>query len=388
MQKEKLKYGLVALLVATLSPGCNNSNKNSNSANANRAASARSARWIAQFRSPYLADFKGSDLELFSYSGISVLSKEVVFVCGDMPDPKKKSERLGVVVRTTDGGRNWIETLIEQPGMHIDSLNAIHFISPQVGWSAGVTPNKEAVFLKTTDGGASWSAVRLSQKQLPTSIFFIDQMTGWMGGATSPPGLDEDVGGPSAILATTDGGQSWTPQITLPLSINTVFFRDRSNGWAGGTAGAIYHTSDGGRTWNSQHTELEPGIGQTSVSSDALQFQIFGIHFLDTEHGYAAAGDEENNQGRMLATDNGGATWRRAWVVGDSGVRDILFIDPQEGWGVTDRGQYVYHTIDGARSFLAEQRVFEQDVSLVRLGAADASHVWAVGGGAIFFRAE
>ena len=88
----------------------------------------------------------------------------------------------------------------------------------------------------------------------------------------------------------------------------------------------------------------------------------------------------------MLGTSNGGLAWHRQWIVADSGVRDVFFINAQEGWAVTDRGQYIYHTVDGGRSWLSEPKVFEQDVTMVRLGAADAQHVWAVGGGAVFFR--
>ena len=33
--------------------------------------------------------------------------------------------------------------------------------------------------------------------------------------------------------------------------------------------------------------------------------------------------------------------------MGDAGARDVLFVSPNEGWILTDRGQYIYHTLDG-----------------------------------------
>lgn len=208
-----------------------------------------------------------------------------------------------------------------------------------------------------------------------------------MGGATPAAGDDEGGGGPSVILGTTDGGRTWHPQLNTPVSIYDISFTDKTHGWASGTRGAIYHTEDGGRTWNSQRSELEMGDGPISTTSEgSKQFGLVGIQFIDAEHGFAAASAEEEDTGRLLATTNGGTSWRRQWIVADSGVRDVCFINPNEGWAVTDRGQYIYHTVDGGRTWLSEPKVFEQDVTMVRLGAADAQHVWAVGGGAVFFR--
>jgi len=88
----------------------------------------------------------------------------------------------------------------------------------------------------------------------------------------------------------------------------------------------------------------------------------------------------------MLVTTNGGASWRRQWMVANGGVRDVYFLTPNEGWTVTDDIQYIYHTADGGRTWLSEPKVFEQSVTLSRIAGADAGHIWAVGGGAIFYR--
>ena len=387
MQIDKRATLLVIVsFVALVELSCKQAQQNANT------AKTRAARWVAQYRSPELAKYSGTHMAEIFYSSISVVSPSVVFVAGDMPNPKLSGDRIGVIVRTSDGGQSWTETLMEQPGVHITVLNSIHFINPNEGWAVGAERDSEGTLiesylLKTTDGGVTWITSKLNSKQIPTTVFFADSNKGWIGGATPPLGEEEGAGGPSAILGTTDGGHTWQPQINLPLSIMEIYFRDGMNGWACGTKGAIYHTNDAGRTWNSQRSELEPGEGPLNLTNEGLkQFRMLGIQFTDDQNGFAAATSEEESLGYLIATSNGGATWARKWKVADAGVRDIYFLDANEGWALTDRGQFIYHTIDGSRSWLSEPKVFEQEVTLVRLGSADAAHVWAVGGGAIFHR--
>lgn len=365
---------------------CCNSFGNKNGSQSKDAASSKPGHWVAQYRTPASLNYSGMNLAVFYYSGISVVSSDIVFVCGDIPSPKT-DERQGIIVRTTDGGQNWIETSIQLPGFDIQALNAIHFISPDLGWAVGADSAGDGLVVKSTDGGSTWAATRISYKEVPTTVFFADADNGWIGGATPPPGEEEGLGGPTAILATTDGGHTWQAQHNIPVSIYRVFFLDRTNGWASGSKGMLYNTSDGGRTWDAQRTELETSDGPVDLNGEGTkQFEMRSVQFIDKDHGFAAATATEEQTGRLIMTSNGGAAWRRVWNVKGAGVRDVFFISPDEGWAITDSGQYVYHTIDGAKSWLSEPRVFDQDVSPSRFGGTDASHLWLVGGGAIFRR--
>jgi photosystem II stability/assembly factor-like uncharacterized protein len=383
-------YPRITAIVLALTLGLGASSCNTPKTNSNKKGptpTAKPGKWVAQYRSPASLSYSGVNLSVFFYSAISVVSPSVVFVCGDTPDARGGDERIGVVLRTTDGGQNWIDAPIDVPGIHIKALNSIHFINPEVGWSVGVDSGDDGVVLKTTDGGSSWSTTRLAQKQTPICVFFTDADSGWIGGSTPLLGEEESIGGPSAILATVDGGHTWHPQYNLPLSILRIFFVDKVNGWASGTKGVIYNTADGGRTWDKQRTEIEAADGPIDFAADGVkQFAIRGLQFIDKDHGFAAAGATEQQAGRMLVTSNGGATWHRQWMVSGASVRDVFFLSPDEGWALTDQGPYVNRTTDGGRSWISEPKVFEQDVVLARLAGADAQHVWAVGGGAIFFR--
>src|SRR5581483_6731817 len=86
--------------------------------NKNTGPTAKLGRWVMQYRSPLSQGLTGSDLsENFYYSTIAVLSPSLVYVGGDMRNPKNREDRVGVIVKTTDGGQSWNETVLEQAGI-------------------------------------------------------------------------------------------------------------------------------------------------------------------------------------------------------------------------------------------------------------------------------
>jgi photosystem II stability/assembly factor-like uncharacterized protein len=343
----------------------------------------KAARWVAQYRATLSLSNKyaGTNLVFFSYNSICVASSDTVFVAADMPNPKNERERIAVVVRTTDGGSSWTELPIEQAGIKVTTLNAVSFVSRTLGWAAGADSSGTAVVAKTSDGGNSWLVAKLNSHQTPTSIFFVDENTGWMGGVTQRPDREDEEGGPSDILATTDGGRTWMAQYRVPVSITDIHFTDKKNGWAVGFQGAIYHTSDGGQSWNRQRSELEPsGI----LKPAGEEFTLRGIHFIDPQRGWAVARSELEDAGRVLATTNGGKTWSRVFASNEK-FQDVFFVSTDEGW-IAAGTRYIYHTTDGGHQWQAEPISFEQNMPIYRLGGADPSHIWAVGGGAIFHR--
>ncbi|HWP43617.1 MAG TPA: YCF48-related protein [Blastocatellia bacterium] len=379
---------IIIVLLSLASPfasGCKESAQNSGSLD--QSVAPKPGRWIAQYRSPASMNIRGTNLATFSYSSLSVISRDVVFVAGDIPHPKIVDNRIAVVIRTTDGGKSWTEKMIEQPGVRIPTINSMHFVSAETGWAVGLDSAGNGIILKTTDGGNNWAVTGLPFNQVPTTVFFIDSNNGWVGGATPPPGEEDGEGGPSDLLATTDGGTTWRSQRRLPVSITDIFFLDKSTGWAGGTRGAIYHTTDSGLTWDTQRSELETGEGPIDLMGDAVKnFAIYGIHFSTPQSGFAAAGGLEDDIGRVIGTTNGGQAWARKLSIRDKGVRDVFFLNPKVGWATIFYGHYIYFTLDGGQTWLSEQVQFEQDVPFFRIAAADDSHVWATAGGAVFFR--
>ena len=150
------------------------------------------------------------------------------------------------------------------------------------------------------------------------------------------------VGGSGVIVATADGGATWTQQksgVEKPVgaeeptdSLRGVSFNDRLHGWAVGDANLILSTSDGGATWvrhdpppitDQQGPEASDGSGKYS------QWGFQDVQFTDDSSGHVVG-----IGGAILATTDGGRTW--VWQ-GDrryGTLRKVSFPDPQHGRAV------------------------------------------------------
>ncbi|MBI3653736.1 MAG: hypothetical protein HY231_22110 [Acidobacteria bacterium] len=391
------------------------SNQSASGANRNQSTNGASpvkvGKWVAQWHSPAATAVPTAYQALYAYSCICAVSTEVVFAAGDMPFG---NQRIGVFVRTTDGGKSWTETRLERPEMKVARINALHFINATTGWLAGLTDKQEIVVLKTVDAGAHWEALKVNFKQVPTAIFFVDENTGWLGGiplvkedgksssgkakkargsksggstAETDNDADNEIG-PTDLLVTYDGGKNWQSQRRLPVGLRDIQFLDNSTGWVVGQRGAIYKTTDGGRSWDTQRSELEPGVGSMVdlTGEGSKKFNLEGVSFVNSETGFAVATNDDRDQGRVLGTSNGGAAWAKKLIGADEGYRDVYFTNANEGWIIPLYGKYIYYTVNGGQYWNSEAIQADQEVFLFRIHGVDATHVWAAGGAAIYHR--
>ena len=109
--------------------------------------------------------------------------------------------------------------------------------------------------LVSTDDGASWRQSKVPTRALLTAIHMHDESAGWA------------VGHDAVILRTSDGGETWTlvhqaPEEELPLL--DVWFRDRRKGFAVGAYGYFLATEDGGETWTRRN------VGEDDFHLNAL----------------------------------------------------------------------------------------------------------------------
>ena len=118
------------------------------------------------------------------------------------------------------------------------NLRAIHFIDASHGWAVG----DEGAILATDNGGKTWTPQTSGTRTRLSSVHFSDASHGWaVGGGIFEPG---------AILATDNGGKTWTAQTSGTQAwLNSVHFSDASHGWTVGFDGAILATDNGGKTW-------------------------------------------------------------------------------------------------------------------------------------------
>ncbi len=102
--------------------------------------------------------------------------------------------------------------------------------------------------LYSDDEGRNWTQAKVPTRQMLTAIYFIDASHGWA------------VGHDALILATRDGGQSWTVQYEereREAPLLDVWFGDTRHGLAVGAYGALLETTDGGQNWEDVSDRLD-----------------------------------------------------------------------------------------------------------------------------------
>ncbi len=296
--------------------------------------------------------------------------------------PHSSSNSDACTYRTSDGGKTW------QP-QELGSFNAqvrdLHMLDNNRGYAAGTAYVGDGTAVwRTLDGGTTWKSVRMENTNPITvegywglamtanrvlimgdrdatarstrpwdacsedsftcgsdcsclftqayisphyifhDVFFTDSNRGWAVGSRSfSPQLWGQV-----ILATRDGGQTWTTQFERSVPdglfsyhrLESVSFADANNGWAAGSSewyattgtsaalGCILHTTDGGVTWTDQARDVCAMSGGGEFSA---------IQFLDAQNGWALSTSTSLTGKVQLAhTTDGG----NHWTLVDTGI--------------------------------------------------------------------
>lgn len=170
-------------------------------------------------------------------------------------------------------------------------------------------------------------------------VCFVDELRGWA------------VGDQSTIVATTNGGATWSPQVPpiANISFRSVFFTSANEGWASGSGGNLLRTVNGGTTW----TPVSTGVASSVTLED--------IWFTSAGTGYVVGG--QGLTGTILRTTNGGTSWTTTTVQGV--MNAVQFVSPTKGWVCGNRGA-VYHTSNGTT--WVEQLPFGTDFTYVLQG--------------------
>jgi photosystem II stability/assembly factor-like uncharacterized protein len=272
------------------------------------------------------------------------------WMIGEM-NGKESTETLLFI--TTNGGRTWARKALP-------NIFSLHFTDARNGWAVG----KDAIMLRTTDGGEQWSTVPGMEMLigLPVEssnynfgfrdIFFLDPQHGWMIGNFD----DRDRSNIGGLFVTSDGGQSWKRiPLTMrterssgrftPGSLHSVRFTDVNTG---SVTGEMYdgegrfffvlHTRDGGKSWEQFRTPSRA---------------VYSTQFLDPSNGWMAAfapreGAEISTptapasptlfDTTLMRTDNGGQSWQKELVARGRRIHSLFFLSRSRGWAVGDRG--------------------------------------------------
>ncbi|RON85393.1 YCF48-related protein [Pseudomonas fluorescens] len=102
--------------------------------------------------------------------------------------------------------------------------------------------------LYSDDQGKTWTQAKVPSRQLLTAVYFVDDKHGWA------------VGHDAQILASADGGLTWTKQfedLKRESPLLDVWFKDANSGLAVGAYGALLETTDGGKNWQDVSDRLD-----------------------------------------------------------------------------------------------------------------------------------
>lgn len=280
----------------------------------------------------------------------------------------------GVVCRTTDGGATW-EALRVPGGEKLDFRMLAAFDAERAIVANAGSPG---FIFKTTDGGKTWKTV--FRDEWPS--FFLDALVFWdekRGLAFGDP-----IGGTFLALATEDGGETWKPlpDNVLPAPGEGEAFFAASNGslavqgrtlaWlgsGGGPAARVFRSADAGRTFQAFPAPVTAGASTRG---------IFGLAFRTPREGIAIGGDYREmdfRDGIAAVTHDGGRTWLPLGADGPSGFREAVAFVPGRtdvlavGPGGSDE------SLDNGRTW----RPFPLDGCHVVAFAPDGTCGWAAG---------
>lgn len=281
----------------------------------------------------------------------------------------------GHVLWSDDGGRSWTQAAVPVS----TDLTAVHFASAERGWACG----HDGVVLATRDGGRSWARqldgraverllrgwVRSHVGRAPRAaveqaeflagrgadqpllgIWFADERTGFAVGAFD------------LVLATADGGETWTPWVGRtdnPRALHLLAI--------GRAAGAVLVAGEQGLL-----LRLDRGGERFRAIPAPRRGSLFGIT------GDGAAALVYGLRGTVLRSDDG-ARWREVQTGLDVAVTGGAALPGGQVVLVSQAGD-VLVSADGGRSFHAAPRARPAPASSIAAAGTDAVVIGGPGG--------
>ena len=233
------------------------------------------------------------------------------------------------------------------------------FVSPTEGWVVG---DLGRVY-KTSDGGTTWQRQEAAGRDPMLGISCLDGKQAWLSSIAGK------------VYKTADGGATWALQQTpAKRNLFKVAFVSPQRGTAVGDFGTIVHTEDGGATWQEimlpddfklPDSALDSGV----LPNDAL---LYGMSFVDENHGWISG-----EFGTILATTDGGTTWKQQVTGTESTLFGIDFIDQNTGVAV-GIDSVILRTDDRGATWKPIRSPFEER-SYYEVGLS-GQYAWIAGG--------
>jgi photosystem II stability/assembly factor-like uncharacterized protein len=195
--------------------------------------------------------------------------------------------------------------------------------------NALVAVGERGHILISEDGAGSWKQADVPTRATLTAAHFFGTELG--------PAVGHDA----VIVRTTDGGSSWTlvhqaPEEEAPLL--DVIFLDARRAIAIGAYGSALVSSDGGASW------VDQPVGEEDFHLNAIARSATGRLYIAAESGNAYRSDDDGETWRLLETPYEGSFFGILPLDGDTvllfGLRGNLFRseDAGESWRPIETG--------------------------------------------------
>ncbi len=258
------------------------------------------------------------------------------------------------VLWTSDGGKNWKNIT---PPVPTDSvISSIFFLDTEHGWvlvmrgEPGIPHGLEFDLCSTDNAGATWlvEPLRIPERLLGSpfgggaSLAFADRRHGWLTlfGGTTP--ISQGYG---SVLATSDGGRTWSYTPGTPDSVaGATMMVTPQFGWlvGGPMRDELYVTRDGARSWQRVVLEsplktpliekydrnqarfqesfmrnLSPAEAAYAMKNQQPQDHTYAAYdlptFKDSKHGYICV--TYPDLAVLFRTEDSGVTWKSDRVI-------------------------------------------------------------------------
>jgi len=253
--------------------------------------------------------------------------------------------------KSTDGGASWSAINSGLTGQLVFGL-AIDSTTPSTVYAATLD---DGVF-KTIDGGANWSAANngLSLSDDGYWAVVIDP--------TSPSTLY--VGASSGVYKSTDGAASWSALTGLPGNVGSLAIDPQtpSTLYAGTQLNGVFKSTDGAASWN----EINTGLTDIHVSSVAVDPKTPSKVYVGSY--YLGAG--------LFRSANGGASWSPVNIGTDAAIA-ALAVDPENGTAYAGTWRGFFRSATGATWHASNTGLSNTWASVVAVDPATPSRVYA-----------
>ncbi len=288
---------------------------------------------------------------------------------------------------TSDGWRTFVTEAYR------GKRDSVSFVDADHGWYGTGAGDLFA----TKDGGASWEKVASRPGTFVRAVGFVDRQNGFIGniGTDYYPGVTDTT----PLYRTRDGGRTWEAVDTGDATIKGVCAIDilkvkriyqgelqprtviHASGRVGGPTG-ILRSTDGGDTWSVIDMSAHAGM-------------ILDVRFFDENTGLVFAAthpDPAQAEGLVLRTEDGGKSWKTVYRSGrpyeliwkasfpegsDTGYATVQSYDPERAT------QLVIRSDDKGRSWREIEMAQDKTARQFGIGfvSADVGFVGTAAGG-------